>query len=441
MKDLETSAMRKVAWHLVPFVSFAYLINILDRFNISFAALTMNKALGFSATEYGLGAGAFFWSYVAFQVPANMALQRVGARRWIMLIMLLWGVFSACMALVRGVIGFVIVRFLIGMAEAGFFPGITYFMTRWFPARHRGKAMGVFYAFGASAGIIGGPIATHLLILDGWLGFAGWQWIFLAEGIPAVLFALGCMWFLRDKPSDAEWLTDEERAWLEAKLAEERGVARGKHLSFTRAAFSPSMIVMMFLYVLIGFGVYGQLYFLPLMMKGLGFGNVTVGYLVSLTAIAGVIGMVVMSRSSDRTGERVWHLIGMLLIGGAGLIAAGIGMRVGPAAAIAGFCVAGFGISASLPLFWNLPTAFLSSAAAAAGIALINAVGNISGYAAPQLVGVLRDMTGDYEIPMLLMGALVVVAGLLVPFAGHVHADTGARDLAAAEGGSPHIHL
>ncbi len=441
MTNLETSAMRKVAWRMVPFVSFAYLINILDRFNISFAALTMNKALGFSATAYGLGAGAFFWSYVLFQVPANMALQRVGARRWIMSIMLLWGVFSACMALVHGVIGFVIVRFLLGMAEAGFFPGITYFMTRWFPSRHRGKAMGVFYAFGASAGIIGGPIATHLLELDGWLGIAGWQWIFLAEGIPAVLFAVGCMWLLRDKPSDAEWLTEEERTWLETTLAGERDVARGKHLSFTRAALSPSMIVMMLLYVMIGFGVYGQLYFLPLMMKSLGFGNLTVGYLVSLIAIAGVIGMVVLSRSSDRTGERVWHLIIMCLIGGGGLIGAGIGMRIGPAAAIAGFCVAGFGISASLPLFWNLPTAFLSSIAAAAGIALINAVGNISGYAAPQLVGVLRDLTGNYEIPMLVMGGLVVVAGMLVPFAGHVHADAVGPDLAAAEGGAPHMHL
>jgi MFS transporter, ACS family, tartrate transporter len=439
MTNLETSAMRKVAWRLVPFVSFAYLINILDRFNISFAALTMNKALGFSATAYGLGAGAFFWSYVAFQIPANLALERVGARRWLMSIMLLWGVFSACMALVHGIIGFVIVRFLLGMAEAGFFPGVTYFMTRWFPSRHRGRAMGVFLAFGASAGIIGGPVATHLLALDGWLGIAGWRWLFLAEGIPAVLFAIGCLLVLRDKPSDASWLTEEERSWLEARLAEERKDARGSHLSFSRAAFTPSMMVMMLLYLLIGCGVYGQVYFLPLMMKSLGFGNITVGYLVSLTAIAGVIGMVVVSRSSDRTGERVWHVIAPLLIGGAGLIAAGLAMRLGPALTIVAFCVAGFGVSASIPVFWNLPTAFLSSAAAAGGIALINAAGNISGYAAPQIVGVLRDLTGGYEVPMLVVGALVFVAGLIVPLAGHVHAD--APGFAAAQGGAPHVHL
>lgn len=232
-----------------------------------------------------------------------MALQRVGARCWIVSIMLLWGVFSACVALVQDVVGFVVVRFLLRMAEAGFFPGVRCFMTRWFPSCHRRKAMGVFYAFGASAGIIGGPIATHLLVPDGWLGVAGWQWIFLAEGIPAVLFAIGCMLLLRDRPFDAEWLTEEERTWPEAKLAEERDAARGKHLSFNRAALSPSMVVMMVLYVLIGFGVYGQIYFLPLMLKSLGFGNLTIGYLVSLTAIAGVIGMIFVSGRSDRTGE------------------------------------------------------------------------------------------------------------------------------------------
>lgn len=327
------------------------------------------------------------------------------------------------MALVHSVLGFVIVRFLLGTAEAGFFPGVAYFMTCWFPSRHRGKAMGVFYAFGASAGIFGGPIATHLLELNGWLGIAGWQWIFLAEGIPAVLFAIGCMLLLRDKPSDAEWLTEEERSWLEAKLAGERGVVRGKHSSFSRAAFSPSIVMMTLVYVLIGFGVYGKAYFLPLMLRRIGYGNLSVGYLVSVISIAGVTGMVALSRSSDRTGERVWHLIVPCLLGGAGLIGTGIAMRISPVLAIAAFCVARFGISGSLPVFWNLPTAFLSTAAPAAGIALINAVGNISGYAAPQLVGVLRDLTGNYEIPMLVIGGLVVAAGLLVPFAGHVHAD------------------
>src|SRR6202020_2984530 len=219
---IEAKVMRKVAWRLMPLFGLGYLINVLDRFNISFAALTMNKALGMSATAYGLGAGAFFWSYVLFQVPANMVLARVGARRWIMLIMLFWGLCSTCMALVTDVTTFVIVRFLLGTAEAGFFPGVAFFMTRWFPSRHRGRAMGVFYAVGASAGIIGGPIAGDLLQLNGVLGLAGWQWIFLAEGLPAIALAIACPLLLRDRPSEAGWLRGDECGWLERTLADEK---------------------------------------------------------------------------------------------------------------------------------------------------------------------------------------------------------------------------
>ena len=416
--DRETAVMRKVAWHLVPFVSLAYLINVLDRFNISFAALTMNKALGLSATAYGLGAGAFFWSYVLFQVPANMVLARVGARRWITAIMIFWGLCSVGTALVTGITTFVIVRFLLGTAEAGFFSGVAFFMTRWFPSRHRGKAMGVFYACGASAGIIGGPIAGNLLALNGWLGLAGWQWIFLAEGLPAIVFALACLVLLRDRPSEANWLSGEECAWLEAKLEGEREAATGKHLPFVRAVVSPTIVILMLVYVLIGFGVYGKAYFLPLMIKSLGFSDMNVGYLTSIPAITGVIGMIIFSRSSDHSGERVWHLIIPCLLGGVGLVLAGFFMNVSPMLAIAAFSLASFGISGSLPVFWNLPTAFLGSAAAAGGIAVINSVGNISGYAAPQLVGLLRDLTGNYETPMLVMGALVLIAGVLVPLAG-----------------------
>jgi ACS family tartrate transporter-like MFS transporter len=422
MTDREDAVMRKVAWHLVPFVSLAYLINVLDRFNISFAALTMNKAIGLSATAYGLGAGAFFWSYGLFQVPANMVLARVGARRWITAIMVCWGLCSVGTALVTGIISFVIVRFLLGTAEAGFFAGVAFFMTRWFPSRHRGRAMGIFYATGASAGIIGGPIAGHLLTLDGWLGLAGWQWIFLAEGLPAILFAAACLFLLRDRPSEANWLSSEECAWLETTLENERNAAAGKHLPFARAVISPTIIILMLVYVLVGFGVYGKAYFLPLMIKSLGFSDMDVGYLTSLPAIAGVIGMIITSRSSDRTGERVWHLIVPCLVGGIGLVLAGLFMRTSPVLAIAAFCVASFGISGSLPVFWNLPTAFLGAAAAAGGIAVINSVGNIAGYAAPQLVGLLRDVTGDYQIPMLVMGALVLLSGLLVPLAGPVRA-------------------
>ncbi len=415
--DLEFRVMRKVAWRLVPLVSLAYLINVLDRFNISFAALTMNKELGLSATAYGLGAGAFFWSYVLFQVPANMILARVGARRWIMFIMFFWGLCSASGALISDATSFVIVRFLLGIAEAGFFPGVAFFMTRWFPSRHRGKAMGVFYAVGASAGIIGGPIAAHLLQLGGILGLAGWQWIFLAEGLPALLLALACPWLLRDRPSEASWLQRDECAWLERTLQDEQTVAKGAHLPFMKAIVSPTIVLLMLVYLLIGFGVYGKAYFLPLMIKSLGYSNTEVGYITMIPALVGVAGMLIFSRNSDRTGERVWHLIIPCVLGGVGAALAGLLLSVNPWLAIAAFSLSSFGISGSLPVFWNLPTAYLSATAAAGGIAFINSVGNISGYAAPQMVGLLRDATGSYEVPMLVVGALVFLAGLLVPVA------------------------
>jgi ACS family tartrate transporter-like MFS transporter len=421
--NLEYKVMRKVAWRLVPLLSLAYLINVLDRFNISFAALTMNKALGLSATAYGLGAGAFFWSYVLFQVPANMILRRVGARRWIMFIMFFWGACSASAALISDTTSFVIVRFLLGIAEAGFFPGVAFFMTCWFPSRHRGKAMGVFYATGASAGIIGGPIAANLLQLNGWLGVAGWQWIFLAEGVPALLLASACPLLLRDRPSEAHWLRPDECEWLETTLRAEQTAAQGAHLPFMRAMVCLPIVLLMSVYLLVGFGVYGKAYFLPLMIKSLGFGDMAVGYLTAIPNLVGVLGMLFFSRRSDHTGERVWHLIVPCLLGGAGLVLAGLTLSINPWLAIAAFSLASFGISGSLPVFWNLPTAFLSASAAAGGIAVINSIGNISGYAAPQMVGLLRDSTGGYEIPMLAVGALVLLAGVLVPVAAR-SADT-----------------
>lgn len=415
--DLEAAVMRKVAWRLVPFLSLGYLINALDRFNISIAALHMNKALGLSATAYGLGAGAFFWSYVLFQVPANMILTRLGARLWIAIIMVFWGVCSAGAALVTDATSFVIVRFLLGIAEAGFFPGVAFFMTRWFPSRHRGRAMGVFYAFGAAAGVIGGPISAHLLALDGWLGVAGWQWVFLVEGLPAVALAGLCPMLLRDRPGEAGWLAPEERNWLERTLEAERAEAGGRHLSLARAIATPTIVILTVVYTLIAFGVYGKAFFLPLMIKGLGYSDLNVGYITTLPALTGVVGMIAFSRSSDRTGERVWHLIVPCLLGGAGIILAGLSLGAHPLLAIAAFCLSSFGISGALPVFWNLPTAFLGAAAAAGGIAFINSVGNISGYVAPQLVGLVRDGTGSYEAPMVMVGAVVVLSGVLVPLA------------------------
>jgi ACS family tartrate transporter-like MFS transporter len=418
---IEAATMRKVAWRLIPLVSLCYTINVLDRFNVSVAALTMNKALGLTATTYGLGAGAFFWSYTLFQIPANKALTRVGARRWITGIVVFWGLCSMGTALATGVYSFVAARFMLGVAEAGFFPGVAYFMTCWFPSRYRGRAMGVFYAFGSSAGILVGPVSANLLALDGTFGIAGWQWVFLVEGVPTLLLASFCPFVLRDGPKDAAWLAADERDWLETRLQSERDAAIGGHLQTTRALISPQLALLTIVYLLVGFGVYSKGFFLPLILKTFGFTDITVGYLTAVPNAAGVIGMLFFSRRSDKTGERVWHLTTPLLIGGMGLILTGIaiGLGSGPLT-IAAFAISAFGISGSLPVFWNLPTAFLGAAAAASGIAFINSVGNISGYVAPQFVGLLRDYSGSYQMPMMVMGAMVAIGGVIVPFAARL---------------------
>jgi MFS transporter, ACS family, tartrate transporter len=424
--DLEATAIRKVALRFLPLLGLCYTINVLDRFNVSIAALTMNKALGLSATTYGLGAGAFFWSYVLCQIPANRVLSRIGARRWITLIATAWGLCSAATALATGVVTFVIARFLLGMAEAGFFPGIAYFMTCWFPSRRRGRAMGVFFAVGASAGILVGPVSANLLRLDGWFGIAGWQWVFLAEGLPTLALAALCPFVLRDAPADAEWLTVREREWLQARLQAEREAAIGRHLPTTKAIISSQLLMLTGIQLLIGFGVYGKAFFLPLILKTFGFSNIAVGYWTSVPALAGILGMILFSQSSDRTGERVWHLVVPLLIGGLALMFAGASIKISAPVTIVAFALAAFGISGSLPVFWNLPTAFLGASAAASGIAFINSVGNISGYAGPQLVGVLRDFSGSYRMPMLVMGAMVILAGILVPIATRLRPATTA---------------
>jgi ACS family tartrate transporter-like MFS transporter len=412
--DIENAVMRKVAWRLIPFLSLGYLINALDRFNVSIAALTMNKALGLSATTYGLAAGAFFWSYVLFQVPSSAILTRLGARRWLGVTMVVWGICSAGTALVWDAQSFVAMRFLLGVAESGFFPGVAWFMTRWFPSRHRGRAMGVFYAFGASASVIGGPLSGNLLLLDGWHGLAGWQWVFLIEGVPACLLAGLCPILMRDRPEDAAWLRRDEQIWLRERMDAEGRQSASQTLTLMQAMLSPMIVMLIVGYLLIGFGVYSKNFFLPLMIKTMGYGDQTVGYLSALPSVAGVFGMILFSRHSDRTGERVWHVALPCLLASAGLLGAGFTLAVNPILAMAFFCLAGFGISGSLPTFWNLPTAWLGPAAAAAGIAVINSIGNISGYAAPQMVGFLRDATGSYQVPMAVASLFMLGAAVCI---------------------------
>jgi ACS family tartrate transporter-like MFS transporter len=413
----EAVVMRKVAWRLLPFVGLGYFFNALDRSNVAIAALTMNKSLGFTAAEYGLGAGAFFWSYVLFQIPSNVMLTRLGARRWLSTIMLAWGLCSGATALVTGVTSFVVVRFLLGVAEAGYFAGVTYFMTCWFPGSFRGRAMGVFFAFSAVAVSLGSPISGTIVGLHGWLGLLGWQWIFLIEAAPSVLLALFGPFILCDRPSEARWLSAGEIAWLDDALEREQSQKEGHVVPILQALRSRRLILLALAYLTNGFGVYGTVFFVPLIIKDLGFSNLATSWLAAMPAALGVVGMIVFSRSSDRTGERVWHVVVAMGLGAVGLLLTGMMIGSAPLELI-GLCIAGFGIGADLPIFWNLPTAYLGAATAAAGIAFINSFGNLSGYLAPQLVGLLRDRTGNYGAAMLSCGAIMVVSAVLVRLAG-----------------------
>jgi MFS transporter, ACS family, tartrate transporter len=415
--SLEQSTMHKVAWRLVPLLSLGYFVNALDRSNVAVAALTMNKALGFSATEYGFGAGAFFWSYVLFQTPHNLMLARVGARRWLTGVILAWGLASGATALVTDVTSFALVRFLLGVAEAGYFPGVVLFMMRWFPHRHRGRALGIFFAFAAVAVSTGSPISGNILALHGWLGLQGWQWIFLIEAAPAVVLALICPFLLRDNPRDAAWLTHDEKDWLAQTLATEQVQAVGHQESIWRTMRDARIIMMTLAALGISFGVYANVFFLPLIIKDLGFSNIIVSYLAAIPAALGAVGMILISRNSDRTGERVWHVTLPTLLAGIGLLVTGASVG-NPWVELIALCVVGIGLSSCLPVFWTLPTAYLGAGTAAAGIAVINSIANLSGYLAPQLVGLLRDLTGNYSLGMFVIGGIVLCAAFMLPFCG-----------------------
>jgi ACS family tartrate transporter-like MFS transporter len=413
----EAAVMRRVAWRLLPFVGLGYFFNALDRANVAVAALTMNKSLGFTAAEYGLGAGAFFWSYVLFQIPSNVMLTRLGARRWLSTIMLAWGLCSGATALVTGVTSFVVVRFMLGVAEAGYFAGVTYFMTGWFPERFRGRAMGVFLAFSAVAVSLGSPISGTIVGLHGWLGLQGWQWIFLIEAAPSVLLALFGPLILCDRPARARWLSAAEAGWLEDVLAGEQSQREGHVMPILQALRSRRLVLLALAYLGNGFGVYGTVFFVPLIIKDLGFSNLTTSWLAAMPAGLGVVGMILFSRSSDRRGERVWHVVVAMGLGAAGLLLTGVAIGSVPLELI-GLCIAGFGVGGNIPVFWTLPTAYLGAATAAAGIAFINSFGNLSGYFAPQLVGLLRDRSGDYGSAMLTVGVITAVSAVLIRLAG-----------------------
>ncbi|HVY17792.1 MAG TPA: MFS transporter [Rhodopila sp.] len=414
MSDIETRTIRKVAMRLLPFIFMLYIVCLIDRVNLSFAALTMNRDLGLNPYVYGLGASIFFIGYFVFEVPSNLLLDRVGARLWITRIMISWGLTSAAMALVRGEASFLIVRFLLGFFEAGFFPGMILYLTFWFPAAYRARVIAAFMLAIPVTGVIGGPLATSLLQLDGTLGLTGWQWMFLAEGIPAALLGFVVLGFMTDRPSSAKWLTQEERQWLETTLARERDEVEGVHsqLSLWQGLVDPRVLALSLVYFGMGTATYGVVYFLPQIIKGWGLSTLQTGFVASVPDILGTIGMLVWGYFSDRQADRRSGVATTLLLCTAGLI--GLGAFSASPWSLIAMAMVSIGLNASRPLFWALPSVFLSRTAAAGAIALINALGNLGGIAGPTMLGWVRTSTGSFADGLYFLGFCTFVAAVLV---------------------------
>lgn len=427
--ELGRTTLAKITRRLIPFMFVLYVVSFLDRINVSYAELQMGEDLGLSATVYGLGAGIFFIGYFIFEIPSNRILERVGAKVWIARIMITWGIISTAMFLVTGPVSFYVLRFLLGVAEAGFFPGMILYLTYFFPARERAKAVALFMTAVAIAGVIGSPLSGFLLTLDGLAGLSGWQIMFIVEGIPAVLLGFAVLAYLPNGPDDARWLEPAERDWIKDALDRENRIKAERGQYTTRQALLNARV---WLLALVYFGIvislYGLSFWLPRIIQEFsGFGDFVVGLLGAIPFAAAAIGMVLFARHSDRTGERRWHVAIPAFIG---LILTGL---VGTSSVLqmAALTLAALGIYSCLGTFWTLPTRFLGSTAAAAGIALVNSVGNLGGFAGPYAVGLITDRTGSSYGGMLLLAAMITLAGILV-FVGRQEQETEQVEEAAA---------
>jgi D-galactonate transporter len=418
---MESSVINTLTRRLVPFLFLLYIVAYLDRINVGFAALQMQKQLGFDDAVYGLGAGMFFAGYFCFQVPSNLVLERVGARRWIAFLMVAWGIVSASMSLVHTTRGFYTVRFLLGLAEAGFFPGVILYLKHWFPAGARARTVARFMTAGPLSGVIGGPVSGALLGLDRIAGLAGWQWLFLLEGAPAVLLGTVVWFYLTDHPPEATWLTPQQREWLISELEKESAGAVGQkphppdrsNRALVLSVFASWPV---WLLALVYFGLntvsYGISLWLPTLIRSLSVSNsFTIGLISAIPYVVAAVVMVRVGLHSDRTGERRWHVALPAFAGAAALLLAAFSTSITPA--IAGISIAVMGVFAMCGPFWAMPSTILSGAAAAAGIAFINSIGNLGGFFGPYILGSLRHSTGDFKAGLLTIGAGLAMSGAI----------------------------
>ena len=416
VRTLEQTTMRKVYLRLLPFAILTYFLCYLDRINVSFAALTMNRDLGLDAQMFGLAASAFFWGYFLLEVPSNIILEKVGARLWIARIMVSWGLLSGATAFCTGPWSFMTVRFLLGLAEAGLFPGIVLFLTYWFPDRHRARVMAGFALALPLAVAVGAPLSTGIMELNGVWGLAGWKWMYIGEAAPTVLLGIGVLYYVTDRPAQARWLGDEERAWLVSEIEHERRQieARGR-IGLLRTFWEPKVLLLSLNYLGIVTASLGMLLFLPQMVKQLGLSNMQVGWASMVPYVCGTISMVCWGWISDRMGERRWNLFGACVVAAAGLVIAGL--FVGTVWSLVGMSIAAIGFYGSKGPFWSMPSTFLTGTAAAASIAWINSLGNLGGAFGPPLVGWVKQSTGSFAGGLFLLAGFVLMSALVAAIA------------------------
>jgi ACS family tartrate transporter-like MFS transporter len=425
--DIEQRTTSQIAWRFIPFLILCYFVAYLDRVNVGFAKLTMDADIGVTDTMYGFGAGVFFLAYFVFEVPSNLLLDRFGARRWIARIMFSWGIISGAMAFIpqiskaTGISGeytFYGLRILLGFAEAGFFPGIIFFLTLWFPATYRARIIGYFMAAIPLSAALGSPVSASLLGLDGAGGLKGWQWLFIAEALPSLILAVVTFFYLTDRPADATWLAPEQRSWLSARLAAENRAR--EHVSpagILASLYDPRVLAMSLVYFGVVACLYGVQFWLPTIVKGFGVSIAMTGWINAIPYLVGFVGMIWWGMRSDAHMERTRHLA-------ITLAAAAIGVGVSaflndPLLKMIALTFGAFGVFASLPIFWTLPTAILSGASAAAGIAAINSIGNLSGYFGPFVIGWIKDATGSFAWGLVVVASCAAVAVAITLALGH----------------------
>ncbi len=422
MDDVEQRTIRKLLKRLLPLLIVCYFAAYLDRVNIGFAALSMNKALGLTATAFGFGAGIFFLAYFLFEVPSNIALARFGARKWIARIMASWALVSALTAFVKGEYGFYGARLLLGAAEAGFFPGVIFYLTLWFPAQYRGRVISYFLLAVPVSSLIGAPVSGYILGLDGALGLAGWQWLFLIEAVPALVMAFVVLMALPDRPEQASWLESDERTWLTRQLDGERRQREGvRDYSIFQALTNRRVLILSLVYFGDMAGLYALGFWLPQIIKSFGLSNAQTGLVTAVPYFVGAVGMVLWSWSSDRRRERKLHVASALVVLAIGL--AGSAYAQGLDVKLAWLCVTAVGVFATEATFWTLPTAFLSGTAAAAGIAVINSIGNLAGFLGPYAMGALKDATNSFAPGLFAIAALAVVGFVIMMVLPHLETE------------------